>query len=944
MANSSPFKIVTARRDYNTWVATETLEDYALRLAPKSFRKWPEWLVANTATGGLSFLALEAIGGSLAINYGFANSFWAIIVAGGLIFLTGLPISYYAAKYNVDIDLLTRGAGFGYIGSTITSLIYASFTFIFFALEAAVMAQALELYFHLPLWLGYILCSLVIIPLVFFGVTLINRLQLWTQPIWLALLVLPYICVLYKEPSAFKHWLQFAGESSSGSEFDPLLFGVAATVSFSLIAQIGEQVDYLRFLPDPEDINRTRWWLAVVLAGPGWIILGCAKQLGGAFLATLALDHGISLAKANEPTNMYRVGFEYVFANPETALAVTIFFVLLSQVKINVTNAYAGSLAWSNFFSRLTHNHPGRVVWLVFNVAIALLMMELGVFSTLEAVLGLYSNVAIAWVGALVADLVINKPLGLSPPHIEFRRAYLYSINPVGVGSTLVASLVAMTAFLGVFGPTARAFAAFIALGLALLLSPAIALATQGKYYIAREEAAPHYSSTELIQCCICKQTYESEDMAFCPVYDDAICSLCCTLDASCNDLCKHHRDGLAQSSSEVSETPIQRIFREKFSPQLGKRLLRFAWVHLLLSSLVGVTLGCIYYQQMVAVPNLPEATVQQLRTTLVEVSAALLVMIGIGSWWLVLTQESRQLAQDELDKQNLQLQQEVKERQLAEAQLHEKARQLEQTLDSLRQAEDQLIQSEKMAALGGLVAGIAHEINTPLGIGVTATSLLVEKTGSLAFLFEQGSIKRSDLARFLTTAERSSQMALKNLERAVELIQSFKQVAVDQSSESKRVFNIQTYLEEILLQLSPKLKATAHTVVIEGDHQLSLNSYPGAFSQIVTNLIMNSLLHAYGPDDEGVIRLQFHRHDDQFVFVYTDDGVGIPPQNLGKIFEPFFTTKRGQGGSGLGLNIVYNLTTRKLGGTIHCESQLGQGTQLTLRLPWSDPTAFRAE
>ncbi len=167
MTTRTPLKIVKDRRDYNTWVATETLEDYALRFAPKSFRKWPEWLVANTAIGGLSFLALEAIGGSLSVNYGFANSFWAIVVVGIIIFLTGLPITYYAAKYNVDIDLLTRGAGFGYIGSTITSLIYASFTFIFFAIEAAIMAQALELYFHLPLPIGYVVCSLAIIPLVF---------------------------------------------------------------------------------------------------------------------------------------------------------------------------------------------------------------------------------------------------------------------------------------------------------------------------------------------------------------------------------------------------------------------------------------------------------------------------------------------------------------------------------------------------------------------------------------------------------------------------------------------------------------------------------------------------------------------------------------------------------------------------------------------------------
>ncbi|MBD2059106.1 histidine kinase [Oculatella sp. FACHB-28] len=934
-------KIVKDRRDYNTWIATETLEDYALRFAPKSFRKWSEILVANTASGGLSFLALEAIGGSLVISYGFANSFWAIIVAGVIIFLTGLPIAYYAAKYSVDIDLLTRGAGFGYIGSTITSLIYASFTFLFFALEAAIMAQALELYFHLPLSIGYIVCSLVIIPFVFFGVTLINQLQLWSQPVWFTLMLLPYACIIYKEPEALSNWVHFAGEAGSAG-FDPLLFGAATTVAVSLIAQIGEQVDYLRFLPDQQETSKRKWWLAVVVAGPGWVLTGCAKQLGGAFLASLAIAHGVSLSKANEPTQMYWIGFEYVFSNPDVVLAVTIFFVILSQIKINVTNAYAGSLAWSNFFSRLTHSHPGRVVWLVFNVAIALLLMELGVFSTLEAVLGLYSNVAIAWVGALVADLVVNKPLGLSPPYIEFKRAHLHDYNPVGLGSMLIASLVAMAAFMGVFGIGAKAFASFIALGLAFVLAPAIAFLTKGKYYIARADI--YSETTHPLNCCICEQEYEPQDMAFCPIYQDSICSLCCTLDACCHDACK----AIAPSKSDpafdaqtatqiVPQTTVQtpkgsRLFQSKLSPHLGARLLRYLALFLSLSGLVGISLGLVYYQH-VAVPQISIIAAQQLTATLIEVYAVFLVLIGIGAWWLVLTQESRELAQEELDERNLQLQQEVQERNLAEAQLQEKAKQLEQTLHNLQQAEAQLIQTEKMAALGGLVAGIAHEINTPIGVGVTAASLLMEKTIAFSERFKGGTMKRSDLEKFLDLAQQSSRMTLSNLERAAELIHSFKQVAVDQSSESKRVFNLKDYLEEILLQLSPKLKVTKHHVEVRGDRHLTLTSYPGAFSQIVTNLIMNSLLHAYEPGEAGQIILSFEQTKEQVILEYIDDGSGIAPENLGKIFEPFFTTKRGQGGSGLGLHIVYNLVTRKLKGTIQCESLLGIGTKFVIKL-----------
>ena len=189
---------------------------------------------------------------------------------------------------------------------------------------------------------------------------------------------------------------------------------------FSLIAQIGEQVDFLRFLPARERAKspsyRSSWWVAYLAAGPGWIVPGALKLLAGSFLAFLAIEHMVPLAKAVEPTRMYLVAFGYVFSSPQMALAFTGIFVVISQLKINVTNAYAGSIAWSNFFSRLTHSHPGRVVWVVFNVTIALMLMELGIFKTLEHALGLYSIVAVAWVGALVADLVINKPLGLSPP------------------------------------------------------------------------------------------------------------------------------------------------------------------------------------------------------------------------------------------------------------------------------------------------------------------------------------------------------------------------------------------------------------------------------------------------------------------------------------------------------------------------------------------------
>src|ERR1700682_574413 len=195
-------KIFRVRRAYNTWVANEPLEDYALRYTPRSFRRWSEFRVANTAFGAVSFLALEAIGGSIALSYGFTNALCAILVVGLITFLTGLPISYYAAKYGLDMDLLTRGAGFGYLGSTITSLIYASFTFLFFAIEAAIMSLAFEMCLGIPLSLGYLLSSLIVIPLVTHGITFISRFQSWTQPFWIVLHLVPFAFIAAADPAS----------------------------------------------------------------------------------------------------------------------------------------------------------------------------------------------------------------------------------------------------------------------------------------------------------------------------------------------------------------------------------------------------------------------------------------------------------------------------------------------------------------------------------------------------------------------------------------------------------------------------------------------------------------------------------------------------------------------------------------------------------------------
>ncbi len=532
------------KRKFNKMVDNPMLEDYSLRYAPRSFRKWSEYACASAALGGIAYLVDFAIGASITVAYGFTSATLAIFLAAVTIFLTGIPISYYSAKYNIDMDLLTRGAGFGYLGSTITSLIYASFTFIFFALEASIMAQALALFFGIPLTLGYLICALAIIPLVVFGMTLLSKLQMWTQPIWFALILAPFIALTVAQPGIYAEWITFAGSESGTASFQLIGFGLAAGVALSLIAQIGEQVDYLRFMPEKTPENSFKWWAAVIAAGPGWVVLGALKQMGGAILAVFIISE-VDPTRATEPIEQFVRSFELFIPSEFWALAVATFLVVLSQVKINVTNAYSGSLSWSNFFSRIFHWHPGRVVWVVFNVAIALALMLGGVFGFLNFVLGFYSNVAIAWIGAVVADLVINKPLlKVSPSYIEFKRAHLYQINPVGFVSMIAGSAVSIPAFFGLFGELAQAFSPYLALVIAFVLSPALALLTKGEYYVARGGSSSAFLENgderyRLRECVQCGQEYETPEMSYCPFHKGDICTLCSTLDRDCHDMCK---------------------------------------------------------------------------------------------------------------------------------------------------------------------------------------------------------------------------------------------------------------------------------------------------------------------------------------------------------------------------------------------------------------------
>jgi len=256
----------------------------------------------------------------------------------------------------------------------------------------------------------------------------------------------------------------------------------------------------------------------------------------------------------------------------------------------------------------------------------------------------------------------------------------------------------------------------------------------------------------------------------------------------------------------------------------------------------------------------------------------------------------------------------------------------LHSTLERLQKAQAQLIIAEKMAALGELVAGMAHEINTPVGITVTAASSLLNETQKIAELYKLDEISRTDFKDFLNSADQTAKMILSNMERTDAMIQSFKQVSVDQSSEQKRKFVIKSYLKDLILSLYPKTRDRKIKINLDCPEELSITSYPGAFAQIITNLVINSISHGYD-EDGGKISIRVTSEEREIIIEYSDDGKGIAPDVMPRIFDPFYTTDH-RTGTGLGLHIVYNLVTQKLEGTISCESEEDEGVRFEIRMP----------
>ena len=590
---------------------------------------------------------------------------------------------------------------------------------------------------------------------------------------------------------------------------------------------------------------------------------------------------------------MYAVAFGYLTGEgSRAALLLTGLFVVVSQLKINLTNAYAGSIAWSNFFSRLTHSHPGRVVWLVFNVAIAVLLMEFGIDKTIGSTLPLYASVVSAWVGALAADLAVNKPLGLSPPGIEFKRAHLYAVNPVGTGAMALALAAGGAAYVGWLGPAMQPFAPLLTLAAAFCAAPAIAWATAGRWYLARTPKQD-WGAAEVV-CRVCELPFEGEDMAHCPAYDAPICSLCCSLDARCGDLCKPHGRLEVQAQAVVA-----RFLPGRTAAWIGAPLGRYLAVMLTLCAVIGLILGIVHAGATIGHPENREV----LRAALTSVFFTLVVILGVVAWLFVLAQESRRVAQSETMRQTALYEAEIAAHKVTDAKLQE----AKERAEAANQAKSRY------------VVGISHELRTPLSTVLGYAQLLESDPAIPA--------QRLNAIRVI---RRSGQ----HLSGLIDGLLDISRMEAGRLQIHRDEVRLTDFLDQLVDMV--RLQAREAGLEFRFSRPEILPAVVATDEKRLRQVLLNLLSNAIKFTPAGTVSLDLSYRSQIAVFTIRDTGPGIPEADLARIFEPFergsTPAARSTPGTGLGLTIA-NLLAQLLGGEITIVAAPGGGTQARLRL-----------
>jgi signal transduction histidine kinase len=540
------------------------------------------------------------------------------------------------------------------------------------------------------------------------------------------------------------------------------------------------------------------------------------------------------------------------------------------------------------------------------------MLMEMNVFQALGEVLGLYSNLAIAWIMAVVADLVINKPLGLSPKGIEFKRAYLYDINPVGVGAMALASALSIAAHLGAFGALAQAFSAVIAMVTAFVTAPLIAWLTQGRYYLARapEVTVPSpdgqgvHPRYVLKRCVICEREYEAPDMAHCPAYRGPICSLCCTLDARCGDLCKPQASLSAQWSGALRWLLPRRVW-----PYLDTGLGHFLLLILLIAPLLATVFGLLYRQELSALIDLGADAEGVLRSGFLKAYMALLLISGIVAWWLVLAHKSRQVAQEESNRQTGLLVREIE----LHRQTDEALQNATLVAERAKHAADQANQAKSR-----YISAISHELRTPLNSILGYAQLMGEDASVPAHRKQAVNVIRRGGEHLLSLIEGTLDIARIESGKLTLDVKSMR--FADCVHEMAGMFELQ---------------AAAKGLAFRFDVQGVIPEVVRADERRVRQILINLLGNAIKFTSTGQVTLRV-RHAREMAWLDIEDtGPGLTAAEIERIFEPFArggSSGTAAPGAGLGLTIA-SMLTALMGGELRVTSEPGVGSVFHVKL-----------
>jgi signal transduction histidine kinase/CheY-like chemotaxis protein len=525
------------------------------------------------------------------------------------------------------------------------------------------------------------------------------------------------------------------------------------------------------------------------------------------------------------------------------------------------------------------------------------MLMELGIFKMLEHVLGLYSIVAVAWVGALVADLAINKPLGLSPAGIEFKRAHLYDINPVGVGAMLLATIAGIASFLGAFGAVAQALSAFLALLVAFVMAPTIAYATRGRFYTARTPRQD-WSGHTVIRCAICEHPFESEDMAHCPAYSGPICSLCCSLETRCRDCCKPQARASNQLAGWLGGLSPQWVTRS-----LNTDVGRYLGVLFLFAGVIGAVLSLVYYQASFD-SDVPQ---QILRSTLWSVFFILTIIAGVAAWLFVLAQDSRRVAEEESRRQTDLLMNEIEAHKRTDAKL-QKAKEAAEAASKAKSRH---------------VVGLSHELRTPLN-AILGYAQLLERDAAIP-------ARRIDAIKVV---RRSAE----HLSGLIDGLLDISKIEAGRFHLERNEVHTSDFLGQLvdMFRLQAMAKGIAFRYVPPEHLPAVVHTDENRLRQILINILSNAIKFT----DTGHVTLRISYRYQVAQFEIEDSGIGIHKGDLERIFQPFERARSARAkaavGIGLGLTIT-KLLVNVMGGDITVVSEPGKGSTFRVKLLLSE-------